>query len=54
MSYIFHWQKKNLISSQALHSIKQSVTFFPPAPEDLLQCSGELVKSWQCKLMFEL
>lgn len=47
--------KKTLISSQALHSIKLSVTsLLSAAPKDLLQCSGHLVKSQQCELMFEL
>lgn len=47
-------KKSHLISSQALHSTKLSVTSFSPAPVDLLQCSGQLVTLWQCKLMFEL
>lgn len=45
-------RKKNLISSQPSHSTKLSVASFSPAPEGLLQCSGQLVKAWQCKLMF--
>lgn len=46
-------EQKSLISSQALHFV-MSVTSFSPAPEDLLQCSGQLVKSQQWRVMFEM
>lgn len=54
MLYLLLLEKKYLISSQASCSAKLPVTSFSPAPEDLLLCSGQLVKAWRCKLMFEL
>lgn len=46
-------KKKNSLAGK-LCTLQLSVTSFSPTPEDLLQSARQLVKSWQCKLMFEL